>query len=59
MKIYLDTNVFISLINEELDKNLRPLYLEAEEFFSYVSTKKIIIVLSALFFEEVHKISAF
>ncbi len=59
MKLYLDSNVFISLIKEELDKNLRPLYLEAEEFFSYVSTKQIILVLSELFFEEVYKISNF
>ena len=55
MRIYLDTNVFVSLFKEEIDSNLRPLYLEAQEFFNYIKQKDILLVLSDLFFLEAHK----
>jgi hypothetical protein len=32
-KLYLDSNVFISLINKELDSSVRGLFVEAENFF--------------------------
>ncbi len=59
MRIYLDTNVFISLFKEEIGKNLRAFYLESEEFFSYVASTKTTLVLSELFFQETNKICLF
>jgi predicted nucleic acid-binding protein len=51
----LDTNVFVSLYKEELGKNLRPLYIESQEFFNYIKQKNILLVLSELFFSEAYK----
>jgi len=42
MKVYLDTNVFVSLFQSELGRNLRPLYLEAQEFFDYIKNKAVL-----------------
>jgi len=55
MKVYLDTNVFVSLFQSELGRNLRPLYLEAQEFFDYIKNKAVLLVLSELFFLEARK----
>jgi predicted nucleic acid-binding protein len=55
-RIYLDSNVFISFFNEEIGRHLRPLFVEAEEFFKKAKDKNQVIVLSELFFEEVEKL---
>ncbi|MFT4305147.1 MAG: type II toxin-antitoxin system VapC family toxin [Candidatus Woesearchaeota archaeon] len=56
MKIYLDTNVFISLINEEVGLNFRGLNIEARDFFERVSQRGDTIYISDLFLLEAHKI---
>ena len=52
-RVYLDSNVFISFINQEIGSDLRPLFIEAEEFFKTAERKNCTIVLSQLFFDEV------
>ncbi len=54
-RIYLDSNVFISLFSKELGRNLCGLFVEAEWFFEQVKQKKHFLILSDLFFEEVQK----
>lgn len=54
-RIYLDSNVFISLFGKELGRNVRGLFVEAEGFFERVKQKSHTLVLSSLFFEEVQK----
>ncbi len=54
-RIYLDSNVFISLFGTELGRNMRGLFVEAEEFFERIKQKNQVLVLSDLFFEEVRK----
>ncbi len=54
-RIYLDSNVFISLFSKEIGRNLRGLFVEAEGFFKQVKQKNHILILSNLFFEEVQK----
>ena len=56
MKIYLDSNVFISLIREEVSTN-RSLFNEAINFFEKVAIQKDTLVLSELFFHETQKIA--
>ncbi|MDD3160123.1 MAG: type II toxin-antitoxin system VapC family toxin [Candidatus ainarchaeum sp.] len=55
MKIYLDTNVFISLLNEEIGFNFRGLNIEARDFFEKIKFKHTICI-SKLFLEETQKI---
>jgi predicted nucleic acid-binding protein len=45
-RIYLDSNVFISLINKEFGFSLRSLFVEAENFFLRVAENKDVLVLS-------------
>lgn len=54
MRIYLDSNVFISLMNREIGRGFRGLFTEAEFFFRKLD-EKYTIVLSELFFAEVEK----
>ncbi len=54
-RIYLDSNVFISLFSKEIGRNMRGLFVEAEGFFKQVKQKNHILILSNLFFEEVQK----
>lgn len=56
MKIYLDSNVLISLIREEIGKKFRLLYSEAELFFRLVSSNQNTLVLSRLFFKEINTV---
>lgn len=56
-RIYLDTNVFISAIKEEIGAKTRGLYIEAEKFFSKVRKENHSIVLSEWFFQEAKKFS--
>lgn len=53
MRIYLDSNVLISHLREEIGWGFRPLFLEAEAFFDEVRKKQHIIIISRLFLEEV------
>ncbi len=57
MRIYLDSNVFISLFERETGKNIRGLFVEAEVFFDKVVEEEHCIVLSDWFFTEVRKIT--
>jgi len=56
-RLYLDSNVFISLVNRELDSNLRPLFIEAEQFIEKAKELNCTIVLSDHTLEEIQKIS--
>ena len=55
-KIYLDSNVFISFVREEIDSAFNIRYVESTTFFDFCSRKKHILLLSILFFKEVQKI---
>jgi len=52
-RVYLDSNVFISLFNREVGRNVRGLFVEAESFIEQVKKQDSVLVLSKLFFEEV------
>ncbi len=52
-RVYLDSNVLISSMREEMDCQLRPLYLEADNFLSKAATANIRIIVSELFLDEV------
>ena len=56
-RIYLDSNVFIALIKEEIDSQFNARYIESKNFFSYCAQEKHILILSELFFYEVQKIT--
>ena len=53
MRIYLDSNVFISLMNLEIGRGIRGLFVEAEAFFRKAKDEKHTLLLSNLFFREV------
>ena len=53
MLLYLDSNVLISLIRNELNGGLRPLYHYSENFFCLCRERNIIVVISGLFLKEV------
>lgn len=55
-KIYLDSNVFISFVREEIDPVLNLRYVESGEFFALCAKRKYVILLSYLFFNEVKKV---
>ncbi|HZX33836.1 MAG TPA: type II toxin-antitoxin system VapC family toxin [archaeon] len=57
MRVYLDSNVFISLFEREMGKNSRGLFVEAEMFLERVKNKGSVLVLSDWFFREVQKIT--
>jgi len=54
-RVYLDSNVFISLFNEEIGAGLRGLFAEAESFFDRIKEDKHVLVLSEVFFREVER----
>lgn len=56
-KVYLDTDVFISCVREEINGALNMRFLEAEEFFLLCEKLGATLVLSKLFFNEVRKIT--
>lgn len=56
MRVYIDSNVIISLFREEIGKDLRALYIDAESFFAKTVIVKDTIVISQLVLEEVEKI---
>ncbi|MBI2529979.1 MAG: PIN domain-containing protein [Candidatus Diapherotrites archaeon] len=54
-RFYLDSNVLISLLREEINGNFRSLFSESSAFFDYVRKYGAIVVVSDLFFSEVQK----
>ncbi|MBN2127657.1 MAG: PIN domain-containing protein [Candidatus Diapherotrites archaeon] len=56
MKLYLDSNVFISFIKEEVDKALNFRYVDSANFFALCRNEKHELIVSDLFFKEVEKI---
>ncbi len=58
MRLYLDSNIFISFVREEIDGAFNLRYKDAEIFFSYCIKHKIELVVSDLFFDEVKKIAS-
>ncbi|MDD5148155.1 MAG: type II toxin-antitoxin system VapC family toxin [Candidatus ainarchaeum sp.] len=54
-RVYLDSNVFISWINQEINGNFRPLFAEAELFFRKAKEQGNVLVLPGLFFQEVER----
>jgi len=55
MRIYLDSNVFISYIRNEIGKNFRPLFSEAENFFEWIKNEKHTLIFSNIFIYETTK----
>ena len=53
MKLYLDSNVLISALKDELDSNFRFLSYESAQFFKWASKSKIVLLVSDLFFQEI------
>ena len=56
MRLYVDSNVFISLFKEEIGKNLRSLFAEALSFFENAGKSKHTLIISNLTVKEVSKI---
>ncbi|MCX6803515.1 MAG: type II toxin-antitoxin system VapC family toxin [Candidatus Diapherotrites archaeon] len=56
-KIYLDSNVFISLMKKEIGFGQRGLFVEAEQFFVRVKKTGSVIVLSNFLLSEVESVS--
>lgn len=54
-RIYLDSNVFISLVDREVGRNARGLFVEAELFLERAKKHGCVLVLSDWFFKEVKK----
>src|SRR3989344_2702329 len=52
-RFYIDSNVLISLLREEMNGNFRLLFKEADAFFNYAKKTGSVIVVSELFFSEV------
>jgi predicted nucleic acid-binding protein len=52
-RIYLDSNVFISVVNVEIGRRTRGLFVEAELFLNIVRKEGHVLLLSKLFFDEV------
>ncbi|MFH1256869.1 MAG: type II toxin-antitoxin system VapC family toxin [Candidatus Diapherotrites archaeon] len=54
-RVYLDSNVLISALRDEMDRQFRFLSAEAQLFFSRVRKNRDTVVLSSLFYFEVKK----
>ena len=52
-RLYLDSNVFISLAKREMDFNFRGLFIEAEQFFEKAKENKDILILSSHTIKEI------
>jgi predicted nucleic acid-binding protein len=55
-RIYLDSNVFISLFNKEIGFDCRGLFVEAEHFFESARQSGAVLVLSDWFFRETERV---
>lgn len=58
-RIYLDSNVIISLVCEEVGAGLKGLFVEARDFLEIVAKNNHLLVLSDLFFYEVKRRTLF
>jgi predicted nucleic acid-binding protein len=56
MRLYLDSNVYISLVREEMGRHFQNLSYHSLLFVSFCAKNNITLVLSRLFFEEVNRI---
>jgi predicted nucleic acid-binding protein len=56
MRVYLDSNVFISFIKREKGKQNISLSTQTDLFFNRIKNEKNILILSELFFKEIKKI---
>ena len=54
-RIYLDSNVLISFVREEIDSSLNILYIETQNFFELCSKENHVLILSDWFFEEISR----
>ncbi len=55
LRVYLDSNVFISLLDREIGRHIRGLFVEAELFLEKAKKQRAVLALSGLFFKEVEK----
>ncbi len=55
-RFYLDSNVFISFIMEEMDAAFNLRYVDSENFFAFCRKEKCFLILSYLFFTEVERV---
>ena len=55
MRLYLDSNVFISVMRSEMDSSVRLLFRDGEDFFSLCKAQGIELVISDLFLKEVKR----
>jgi len=53
---YLDSNVFISFVREEMDSAFNLRFVDSERFFALCRKEKHVLLLSGLFFKEVKKV---
>lgn len=56
-RLYLDSNVFISFVREEIDSSLNLRYLDSRNFFAFCAKQKHVLLISEWFLQEVEKIS--
>jgi len=56
MRLYLDSNVFIAFVREEIDRAFNLRYLESERFFSFCETTRAELVISVHFLKEVKQV---
>lgn len=56
-RIYLDSNVFISLVREEIDSAFNLRFQDSQAFLALCEKEEIEIILSGIFFDEVRKIT--
>jgi predicted nucleic acid-binding protein len=55
MRLYLDSNVFISFVRSEIDKSFNLRFLDSERFFAACKLVNAELVLSDLFFSEIKR----
>jgi predicted nucleic acid-binding protein len=55
-RFYLDSNVFISFVREEIDSALNLRFVDSENFFAFCRKEKCVLILSGLFFMEVERV---
>ena len=55
-RFYLDSNVFISFVREEMDSAFNLRFVDSENFFALCRKEKYVLILSGLFFKEVGKV---
>lgn len=56
-RLYLDSNVFISFVREEIDSAFNLRFLDSENFFAVCKNKKHVLLISNWFLSEVGKIA--